>query len=240
MSIQTTPFLHLPQWTAEEQPSFLGEINPAWAAIDRGYGDIKASADTAITTANAAVSTANSSQVQSEANAGQITQLQQRLQNLENSIAEASMLQGSEIEATVTDDFKSIFGSVVGTIIYNKYCCFITMQLQCKSNVNMTFPNNKHQVATFSLPFAYYGLNLTSDVSTTYSNIKFDSGNTNSNMRFLIDSNGINMYLSSGFTTIETGPWGHINIRAAFPIFTTDTVARNNLPENCLFIPSEL
>ena len=69
MSIQTTPFLHLPQWTAEEQPSFLGEINPAWAAIDTGYGDIKTSTDTAITMASAAVNTANMSKTQSEANA---------------------------------------------------------------------------------------------------------------------------------------------------------------------------
>lgn len=41
MSINTTPNLHLPQWTSDEKPQWLTEMNGAFSRIDMGYAENK-------------------------------------------------------------------------------------------------------------------------------------------------------------------------------------------------------
>lgn len=41
MSINTTPNLHLPQWTSDEKPSWLTEMNQAFSSIDMGFAENK-------------------------------------------------------------------------------------------------------------------------------------------------------------------------------------------------------
>lgn len=236
MSIQTTPFLHLPQWSAEEQPSFLGEINPAWAAIDTGYGDIKASAGTAIATANAAVSTANASKQQSEANAGQVTQLQQRIQNLENDIAQSQVLHYHNVESAISEDYANIISNIVCGVVYNRYCGIITIRMDVNGSLNLSLPKGKHTLATLALPFTYSTLNLNTDLSTINTMIKFDETQTATNIYCQITNGKLMMYFVESYTTLATTSMMSINVRASFPIFTANG-NRNTVPDNCLFLP---
>ena len=236
MSIQTTPFLHLPQWTAEEEPSFLGEINQAWSAIDTGYGDIKTSAGTAITTANAAVNTANSSMQQSQANAGQITLLQQKLQNLENVIAQSKTLQYKGISTTISSDYANMIKEIVCNVVYNEYSCIITMELQIKENLNFNLPTGKYTIATLdNMPFTYSTLNLNTDISTINTTIKFDETQTATGVYCQISEGKLLMYIAGGFSTVTTTTQTNINIRESFPIFVGNA-ARGVIPDNCLFL----
>lgn len=238
MSIQTTPFLHLPQWTAEEQPSFLGEINPAWAAIDTGYGDIKTSTDTAITTANAAVNTANMSKTQSEANAGQITQLQQKIQNLENGIAQSQVLQYHSVDTVISEDYANMIKKITGGAVYNRYCCIITVEIQLNNNLVFTLPKGKHALATLALPFTYSTLNLNTDISTINTGIRFGETETAAVIYCQITEGKLMAYFAESYTTLTTTNPANINIRASFPIFST-TDNKNTVPENCLFLTSD-
>lgn len=237
MSIQTTPFLHLPQWTAEEQPSFLGEINPAWEAIDSGYGDIKTRTDTAITSANAAANTANSSMQQSQANAGQITQLQQRLQNLENRIGLSNVLQYKNIETTISSDYAGMIEGITCSVVYNDYTSIITLELRLKENLSFTLPNGKYTLATLNnFPFTYSTLNLTTDLSTINTSLTLNETQTATGVYCQISGGKLLMYISSGFSTVTTTTQTNINVRESFPIFVGNA-GRGAIPENCLLLP---
>lgn len=48
MAINTTPNLHLPQWTPNEKPSYLVDFNQAFAAIDTGFAGVKEGSDGAV------------------------------------------------------------------------------------------------------------------------------------------------------------------------------------------------
>lgn len=48
MAINTTPNLHLPQWTPNEKPSYLVDFNQAFAAIDTGFSEVKEGSDGAV------------------------------------------------------------------------------------------------------------------------------------------------------------------------------------------------
>lgn len=48
MAINTTPNLHLPQWTPNEKPSYLVDFNQAFAAIDTGFSGVKEGSDEAV------------------------------------------------------------------------------------------------------------------------------------------------------------------------------------------------
>lgn len=48
MAINTTPNLHLPQWTPNEKPSYLVDFNQAFAAIDTGFSGVKDGSDRAV------------------------------------------------------------------------------------------------------------------------------------------------------------------------------------------------
>lgn len=58
MSINTTPNLELPQWTSNEKPSFLTEINGAWSSIDTAYGLMKSEQESLTTRQSAVEATA--------------------------------------------------------------------------------------------------------------------------------------------------------------------------------------
>lgn len=74
MSLNTTPNIKLPQWTSDEKPSFLVEMNGAFSSIDTSYGLLKGDIESikteqtgltqkiedAVSKAEAATNTANS------------------------------------------------------------------------------------------------------------------------------------------------------------------------------------
>lgn len=231
MSIQTTPFLHLPQWTAEEQPSFLGEINPAWAAIDSGYGDIKTKTETSLTNANNAVNIANASKAQSQANAGQITLLQQNLQQLMADFNSAATLHADSPTVRVSDEYTGMFDRIDCHIVYNKYCCFLQLSMAVKRNLTFTLPNN-YNFGTVDLPFIYNTLYFNTDMPVDNSRLKFGEIKTSNIVPCSINNGVISMLLAEHFSPVTSPDNIAIDIRAAFPIFQGGT--RESIPDNCL------
>lgn len=76
MALNTTPNLHLPQWTPNEKPAYLTDFNQAFASIDTGFAGVKESADSAASDATDAMAEAASAlqtanQAQSALNAFQ-------------------------------------------------------------------------------------------------------------------------------------------------------------------------
>lgn len=233
MSIQTTPFLHLPQWTAEEQPSFLGEINQAWKAIDNGYGDIKTNAETALTAANNAVNIANASKTQSQANAGQITRLQQSLQQLMADFNSAATLHVDTPAVEISAEYTGMFDEIVCSIIYNKYTCFLTLGMSIKRNLSFTLPSN-YNFGTVNLPFIYNTLYLNTDMPFHNSELKFGNVNTSNIIPCAINNGVISMLLTESLSPVTSQDKIAIDVRAAFPIFQGGT--RSSIPDNCLIL----
>lgn len=51
MAINTTPNLHLPQWTPNEKPAYLTDFNQAFASIDTGFAGVQQGSAGAVQTA---------------------------------------------------------------------------------------------------------------------------------------------------------------------------------------------
>lgn len=136
MSVNTTPFLHLPQWEANEQPSYLGEINPAFSAIDSGYGDIKTLAQTGVSSSQEAVTTANAAKAQSQANAGAITTLQQEHTALAADFVNSHHTQQVALQCTPVDGVPITI--VWGRVTYNAYCAHFEFLFRFTTNINKT------------------------------------------------------------------------------------------------------
>lgn len=136
MSINTTPFLHLPQWTAEEHPSFLSEMNQAYAAIDTGYGDVKTLAQTGVNESAEAVDTANGAKQQSQANAGAITTLQQSLTQLEADYVNSHSAKHVTLQCTPVDGIPVTINW--GRVTYNDYFAHFEFSFRFTENFNNT------------------------------------------------------------------------------------------------------
>lgn len=231
MSIRTTPFLHLPQWTAEEQPSFLGEINPAWASIDQGYGDIKTDSATAITTANAAVNTANAAEQQSQANAGAITQLQKRLTLLENSFNNAQ---------TLVSDTPVISNPINGVnaegiqFYHNGFAAWGHFRI----GFNVGTHNITANTPVFNvsgLPYVWREVSLSSDETFgPYTNISLSPNIYGYNaLGFVLKANGD--VTTTANIEIRDHAFG-IDIEFCLPIFRTANISRENIPNQCFVL----
>ena len=73
MAINTTPNLHLPQWTPNEKPAYLTDFNQAFASIDTGFAGVQQGSAGAVQTATNAYNQATqalqtANQAQSSAN----------------------------------------------------------------------------------------------------------------------------------------------------------------------------
>lgn len=64
-STNKTPNYNLPQWVGTDHPTFSGDFNSAFSAIDTGMNNNKTTAESAQATAQAAQSTAESAQAAS-------------------------------------------------------------------------------------------------------------------------------------------------------------------------------
>ena len=118
MSINTTPFLHLPQWTAEEKPSFLAEINQGYASIDVGVRANQVAAEAAQTAAEAAKNQADEAVEQGHTNAAGLVTLQQSLAKLEADFTATKTLKTAELSCPSPPE-KVTWRT--GSTTYNKY-----------------------------------------------------------------------------------------------------------------------
>ena len=232
MSVNTTPFLHLPQWDANEQPSYLGEINPAFAAIDSGYGDIKTLAQTGVSGSQEAITTANAAKAQSQANAGAITTLQQALTQLEADFINASSLKNKTF--TPTEVVDTITFSVA-TVVYNKYNAFFKIYLKCTKLATFLAAHSSDSIALGKLPdipFIFQRIDLSGGFSFPL-NMTDSFGTWADKLSAWIKADGTVVLGAASNTSGSTATT--LNLVASLPIFMSSS-ARNavNL-DNCLY-----
>lgn len=232
MSVNTTPFLHLPQWDANEQPSYLGEINPAFAAIDSGYGDIKTLAQTGVSGSQEAVTTANAAKAQSQANAAAITTLQQSLTQLEADFINASYLKNKTFTPINVIDTITF---TVATVIYNKYNAFFKIDLKCTNWAVFLAAHTSASVALGKLPdipFVFRRIDLSGGFSFPL-NVSDSFGNWTDKLSAWISADGTVVLGSASNTSGSSSTT--LSLVASLPIFMSSS-ARNavNL-DNCLY-----
>lgn len=222
MSINTTPYLHLPQWTADEKPSYLAEINQAYAAIDSGYGNVKNIADTSAATANSAAADAANAKQQANTNAGQIVTIQQTLSQLQNDFINASLLKSFDVTITnVAEGMQIIFDLLAA----NRYCAYFVFHIH-NTTSNTLHIQHGNQIATFAInKFTWKELGMnTNTLSTTVPTSLADA---------TLFANG-NLGIYGG---VNIGVNGDVYIKATFPVQTISN-ARDALLPDCVYIKS--
>ena len=221
MSVNTTPFLHLPQWDANEQPSYLGEINPAFAAIDSGYGDIKTLAQTGVSGSQEAITTANDAKAQSQANAGAITTLQQEHAALEADFVNSHYSRQLNLECTVEAENVTVKNAV---ITYNDYFAHIRFELTFSQDTQ--FPRTTKILSVSNFPGTVqrlYGLTNMVQLPTTMFTV-------------------VAVFDGTNLSILGIGGNNHIAAQNYFvpffvPIFTMPST-RDSLMDDCMYLPA--
>lgn len=121
MAINTTPNLHLPQWTPNEKPSYLVDFNAAFKNIDDGFAGITTEADSANQTALGAMAEASSAMSQAQAAMQTANQAQTALNN------HVASLTPSLIVTPTNPTSSTITYSVL--TVYNSACANIDLTL---------------------------------------------------------------------------------------------------------------
>ena len=221
MSVNTTPFLHLPQWDANEQPSYLGEINPAFAAIDSGYGDIKTLAQTGVSGSQEAITTANAAKAQSQANAGAITTLQQGLTQLEADFIDAHYVKTAVLEITPVANvtFKQ------RVVTYNNYFANIYLEVTTSADI--------------SLATGGFGTLIGSNITGLPGVVKKLNGISNINISEgiyipVVTFTGTELYITGLPGNLVLHP-GNYAVFFNAPVFITNNT-RNIMFDNCLYL----
>lgn len=142
MAINTTPNLHLPQWTPNEKPSYLVDFNAAFKNIDDGFAGITTEADSANQTALGAMAEASSAMSQAQAAMQTANQAQTGLNN------HIASLEPAFISLPVTE-LSSEFGTTVH-LIYNGACAHFRVGVTGRSSKAPT--GSAINVATFTFP----------------------------------------------------------------------------------------
>lgn len=144
MAINTTPNLHLPQWTPNEKPSYLVDFNAAFKNIDDGFAGITTEVDSANQTASDAMAEASSAMSQAQAAMQTANQAQTGLNNHIASLRPSTI--ALEINKTTARNI-----TIEANLSYNGACA--TMHLLITYNEpatssgaeaigTLTFPNN--------------------------------------------------------------------------------------------------
>lgn len=236
MSINTTPFLHLPQWTASEQPSYLGEMNQAYSAIDTGYGEIKTLAQTGVTGSQAAVATADAAKEQSQANAAAITTLQQSVASLESDFIDASHIKTLNL---TYDNVYDGFEITSAFTHYNRYCAhfFISIRNNNWANFFKTHITSSTAVCKLTnIPYIYKTISLYGGFSFSI-NVTSSLGHWGDAMSVYISQAG-NLMLGGGDASITGNSNTLMSLTATLPIFRQSTakIRTSEMLDNCLYI----
>lgn len=142
MAINTTPNLHLPQWTPDEKPSYLVDFNGAFKSIDDGFAGITTEVDNANQTASDAMAEASSATSEAQAALQTANQAQYYYDTLDRALTPVS--QNIDITPTSSATMSA------GTITFNAACAniYIAIILAAGSHgpdeqyAVMTLPSN--------------------------------------------------------------------------------------------------
>lgn len=230
MSINTTPFLHLPQWTAEEKPSFLAEINQGYASIDAGVRANQVAAEAAQTAAEAAKNQADEAVEQGHTNAAGLVTLQQQLNNLAADLASANVIKTVHLNFTKSPELSQNITLIEGFLNYNNFCGSLRASFniapasftgdRIKLGILTGFPT---EVLFKNLAFML-NVVVNNDAETDFSYVT--AGN--------IDSDGT-VWLNISNYHITPSEGRVVWTEKTFPVQTISG-ARKSIVDNCLYI----
>lgn len=149
MSINTTPTLKLPQWTAEEHPSFLAEINPAWMTIDSAFADLKAKQEGQEADITEATTTANAAQTASNENAQAIVSTNNRITALNKEVVQVIL------PLTINSAYSTMITAAALTLTYNNFILRAAVSLTFAKTVNVNIPNHAIICTAANIPITF-------------------------------------------------------------------------------------
>lgn len=224
MSINTTPFLHLPQWTAEEKPSFLAEINQGYASIDAGVRANQVAAEAAQTAAEAAKNQADEAVEQGHTNAAGLVTLQQGLSQLETDFTASKYLYTTELSCPSPPNGVAWRD---GNTTYNKYTGAIFLAFTLSAGTYAA-SQGQVQIATVAgFPYTFKEI-----IGVTSLGPLETSGHVSGNYTGILYGNGRFAILSGSNITLEAAEV--LQWAVTVPIFST-TSARVQ-PSQCIFL----
>lgn len=233
MAIETTPFLGLPQWKFEDKPSYLVEMNDAYAKIDAGYRTIQVASEGAQTAAEGASAKAEQALTQSQANAGQIVQLGQDITQLEADFINSHYISTVDLAFNPNTKLSQVPVKFAATLDYNEYCAAILVYLNLPSGTYNAenFAIELGTVTGFPNYVVYKSITGNSNISSLSSanNMAVAFAVTLENGKILLKTGG-NMVLVNDTLFL---------FQLTMPVHTM-TGARNTLIDNCVYITKEL
>lgn len=231
MSINTTPFLHLPQWTAEEKPSFLAEINQGYASIDAGVRANQVAAEAAQTAAEAAKNQADEAVEQGHTNAAGLVSLQQSLSQLQALFTHSNQLTETTFTFTKNTAVTPDITLVQSRLVYNSFTGNFRLQFKMGAGAypDQPFDLGYLQGLPASLTFKSLSI-LASVISADPSEPGFYYGSP-----WVIDPDGKVWAAMSMYKV--TDPAGRfVWLEGTLPVQTLTESSRNSMVDNCLYI----
>lgn len=222
MSINTTPNLHLPQWTAEEQPKFLTEFNQAFGDIDSGYGAVNSTAATAIATAGAAETAANNAVATVNALSPRIITLENEMAAVNNRDADSRVVATTTLDITPTSLLTTTENSKTN---YNYYTGYININAKFSGTALASGSNTIGTIT--NLPYAIKELWGYTGIETT---------NGLYMCKLVIASSGAIILAVSSNVTPASAALNRFTL--SFPIFKASASQRisDDIPEGCAII----
>lgn len=231
MSINTTPFLHLPQWTAEEKPSFLAEINQGYASIDAGVRANQVAAEAAQTAAEAAKNQADEAVEQGHVNAAGLVSLQQSINQLQATFTQANQLREVTFTFTKNANVTPDITLVQSRLVYNNFTASFRLEFKMGPGTYPTqaFDLGYLQGLPASLTFKNLSI-LASVISADASEPGFYYG-----FPWIIEPDG-KVWTSMNNYKVTDQNGRFIWIEGSLPVQTLTESGRDGMVDNCLYI----
>lgn len=231
MSINTTPFLHLPQWTAEEKPSFLAEINQGYASIDAGVRANQVAAEAAQTTAEAAKNQADEAVEQGHANAAGLVSLQQSINQLQELFTQSNQLREVTFTFTKNTAVTPDITLVQSRLVYNNFTGNFRLEFKMGPGTYPTEPFDLGYLHGLPASLTFKNLSiLASVISADTSEPGFYYG-----FPWVVEPDGKVWAAMSNYKVTDAN--GRlIWIEGSLPVQTLTQGGRASMVSNCLYI----
>ena len=223
----STPNLHLPQYAANDKPSYLTDFNNAMLAIDQGYAGIKSTAESAGTEAGTASTSVQAMQSQLSSLQNSLSAIQAELNSLSSSFSDKSNLVRMPINLSSPTGITPSGCYVVK----NGYTASLELNFNIVSGTVLTPVSNSVEIGTFEdAPFSFQFINFMSPLSVPVS--VFNDTQNYRNIETIINGANNKLYLVVGSPLTVSNNFTLI-IRGTFPI--KENVARESMVSNVLY-----
>lgn len=231
MSINTTPFLHLPQWTADEKPSFLAEINQGYASIDAGVRANQVAAEAAQTAAEVAKNQADEAVEQGHTNAAGLVTLQQSINQLRALFTQSNQLIEVNFTFTKNTNVTPDISLVQSRLVYNNFTANIRLEFKMGPGTYPTAAFDLGYLQGLPAGLTFKNLSILSSViSADNSEPGFYYG-----FPWIVEPDG-KVWASMNNYTVTDANGRLVWIEGSLPVQSLTESRRNSMVDNCLYI----